>query len=288
MDYLLESVSATAVLLTGNGRFVQDLLLWSTSEFGYLRLGDGFVQSSSIMPQNAIRWRSNTRAPSEQSSGAGSGYCLSVHNTPFGDIVDTEDDLQPLVASVYRDATRTMSLIAAAMKTAEFDPGRMEAHAGDGWTTLTELADTLVRDRGMAFKTAHAIAARLVAARAAQPGEPLEELMGKVSAELLGAPVSYTAQELAAILSPRHFVAVRRTWGGPAPEETARALTVSLANLEATGAWHDRAFRALRYAEGVLRERAALHYEIADAPRPVFYDEAVEAVIESFRFLKIT
>ena len=49
VDYLLESTSASAVLLAGLGRFVQDLLLWSTSEFDYVRLGDGFVQSSSIM-----------------------------------------------------------------------------------------------------------------------------------------------------------------------------------------------------------------------------------------------
>ena len=51
VDYLLESVSAAAVLLVGLGRFVQDLLLWCTVEFGYLRLADGFVQASSIMPQ---------------------------------------------------------------------------------------------------------------------------------------------------------------------------------------------------------------------------------------------
>ena len=51
VDYLLESTSAAAVLLTGLGRFVQDLLLWCTAEFDYLRLGDGFVQCSSIMPQ---------------------------------------------------------------------------------------------------------------------------------------------------------------------------------------------------------------------------------------------
>jgi argininosuccinate lyase len=51
VDYLLESVSAAAVLLAGLGRVVQDLLLWCTAEFGYLRLADGFVQSSSIMPQ---------------------------------------------------------------------------------------------------------------------------------------------------------------------------------------------------------------------------------------------
>jgi len=51
VDYLLESTSATAVMLTGLGRLVQDLLTWSTAEFSYVRFGDGFVQSSSIMPQ---------------------------------------------------------------------------------------------------------------------------------------------------------------------------------------------------------------------------------------------
>ena len=51
VDYLLESVSAATVLLVGLGRVVQDLLLWCTAEFGYLRLSDGFVQCSSIMPQ---------------------------------------------------------------------------------------------------------------------------------------------------------------------------------------------------------------------------------------------
>ena len=51
VDYLLESTAATSVLLAGLGRFVQDLLLWCTSEFSYVRFGDGFVQSSSFMPQ---------------------------------------------------------------------------------------------------------------------------------------------------------------------------------------------------------------------------------------------
>src|SRR5262249_4262162 len=51
VDYLLESVSATAVLVAGLGRVVQDLLLWCTPEFGYLILGEGYAQGSSIMPQ---------------------------------------------------------------------------------------------------------------------------------------------------------------------------------------------------------------------------------------------
>jgi argininosuccinate lyase len=123
VDYLLESVSATAVLLAGLGRVVQDLLLWCTAEFGYLRLADGFVQGSSIMPQKRNPWRSSTRARSAaRRSGRPGGIMLAVHNTPFGDIVDTEDDLQPLVFSMFKDAARAVRLVGAAMETAAVQP----------------------------------------------------------------------------------------------------------------------------------------------------------------------
>src|SRR4051795_1660763 len=144
VDYLLESVSATAVLLVGVGRFVQDLLLWSTSEFDYVRVGDGFVQSSSIMPQkrNPVALE-HARAIGSKAVGQAQAIALALHNTPFGDIVDTEDDLQPLVFSMFRDATRAVKLVAAAMQTAEFDAARLEARAGHGGTTMTELSGTL-------------------------------------------------------------------------------------------------------------------------------------------------
>ena len=115
VDYLLESVSAAAVMLTGLGRFVQDLLLWGTAEFGYLRLADGFVQSSSIMPQkrNPVALE-HARAIGSKAVGQAGAIVIAVHNTPFGDVVDTEDDLQPLVASMFRDARRAVVLVAAA------------------------------------------------------------------------------------------------------------------------------------------------------------------------------
>jgi len=258
VDYLLESISAMAVLLTGHGRVVQDFLLWSTSEFGYLRLGDGFVQPSSIMPQkrNPVALE-HARAIGSKALGQALAVMTSVHNTPFGDIVDTEDDLQPLVASAFRDANRTVSLVAAAMGTAEFDPARLEAHAGDGWTTLTELADTLVRDHGLAFKTAHAISARLVAGAARFPDKPLHELVKEASVSLTREPISYTEEKLAKILSPRHFVMIRHTWGGPAPEETRRAIDVSRAQLKADREWLTGSSDALEKAALSLKERAS-------------------------------
>jgi argininosuccinate lyase len=258
VDYLLESTSAAAVLLAGLGRFVQDLLLWSTSEFDYVRLGDGFVQSSSIMPQkrNPVALE-HARAIGSKALGQAQAIVTSVHNTPFGDIVDTEDDLQPLVFSMFRDATRTVKLVAAALRTAEFDAARLEARAGEGWTTLTELADTLVRDHGIPFRTAHAIAGRLITARQRDPNRPLAALLADASADLLGAPLQYSDAALTHILSPRHFVDVRRTHGGPAPEETARAAAVSRALLDEDQAWWTNTTDALTAAERRLSDRAA-------------------------------
>jgi argininosuccinate lyase len=258
VDYLLESTSAAAVLVTGLGRFVQDLLLWSTAEFGYVRFGDGFVQCSSIMPQkrNPVAIE-HARAIGSKALGQSMAIVTTVHNTPFGDIVDTEDDLQPLVFAMFRDAARAVRLVAAALTTAEFDAARLEARAGDGWTTLTELADTLVREHRLPFKTAHAIAARLVGGRQRDPKRPLAQILADASAELLGTPLTYSEDELAKILSPRHFVEIRRTLGGPAPEETARAARVSRQQLEADERSWTNATDALAKAERALAERSA-------------------------------
>ena len=258
VDYLLESTSATAVLLTGNGRFVQDMLLWSTGEFGYLRLGDGYVQGSSIMPQkrNPVALE-HARAIGSKALGQAQAIVLAAHNTPFGDIVDTEDDLQPLVFAMFRDATRTVNLVAAAMSSAEFDAAKLEARAGDGWSTLTELADTLVRDHDLPFRKAHAIAAHFVGGRQRYPDRRFAELLTDASTEVLGHALSYTEEQLARILSPRHFVEIRKTFGGPAPDETARAAKVSRQQLDADEAWWAAATDALVKAEQTLAERSA-------------------------------
>ena len=97
------------MLVVGLGRVLQDLLTWCTAELGYLRLADGFVQSSSIMPQkrNPVALE-HARALRARRWDRRRRIMLAVHNTPFGDIVDIEDDLQPLVASMFRDARRAV------------------------------------------------------------------------------------------------------------------------------------------------------------------------------------
>jgi argininosuccinate lyase len=260
VDYLLESVSATAVLLAGLGRVVQDLLLWCTTEFGYLRLADGFVQGSSIMPQkrNPVALE-HARAIASKALGQASGIVLAVHNTPFGDIVDTEDDLQPLVTQMFRDAARAVTLVAAAMASAQFDVEKLAARAAQNWITITELADTLARDHGLPFKAAHHIAARLIQAVADHgPARvSLASVLREVSREVAGREIVYTDPQLAEILSPRHFVEVRRTHGGPSPSETRRALGVSEVCLAADETWLGETRERLASAQRALKAATA-------------------------------
>jgi argininosuccinate lyase len=257
VDYLLQSVSAAAVLLAGLGRVVQDLLLWCTTEFGYLRLGDGFVQGSSIMPQkrNPVALE-HARAIGSKALGQAGAVLLSVHNTPFGDIVDTEDDLQPLVASMFRDANRAVRLVAAALGSARFDCAKMAERAEQGWITVTELADTITRDHGVPFKTGHTIASRFVAECSRRPGTSRAAVLREVSTSVLGGPVEYDDRALDELLSARHFVEVRKTFGGPAPAETARAIARSRELLTSDTEWLDGAVNSLRGAERKLKDAA--------------------------------
>jgi argininosuccinate lyase len=258
VDYVLESLSATAVLLVGLGRVLQDLLLWCTMEVQYLRLADGFVQGSSIMPQkrNPVGLE-HARAITSKALAQASGVMMAVHNTPFGDIVDTEDDLQPLVSAAFRDATRGVRLVAAVMKDAEFNRELMEARARANWITITELADTLTREHGLPFCHSHTVAVRLIAARDRSPEAPLSRLLAQVAADVAGVSVQYTDAELLELLSPQHFVGVRSAPGGPAPEETARAIAASRTLLSGDRTWLSETRGGLDDAARLLRESAA-------------------------------
>jgi argininosuccinate lyase len=258
VDYLLESVAAAAVLLAGLGRVLQDLLLWCMPDVGYLKLSDEFVQCSSIMPQkrNPVALE-HARAIASKALGQAAAIQLTVHNTPFGDIVDTEDDLQPLVVEMFRNASRAVALVAAAMEPAEFDVPRLAEGASRGWITVTELADTLARDHDLPFRTAHGVAARLIATARAEPDRPLSLLLRRASKELAGREIAYDEAALARILSPTHFVEVRKTLGGPSPSETERALGVARLAVTRDEAWLSETRTKLARASQLLKESSA-------------------------------
>ena len=125
IDYITETAAAVAVAMVNIGKLVQDLLLWSTREFGYLRLADAFVQSSSIMPQkrNPVALE-HVRILASRALGEAQAVLTCAHNTPFGDVNDSEDDLQPLVFTMFADARRALRLLAGALENCAGRHGR--------------------------------------------------------------------------------------------------------------------------------------------------------------------
>jgi argininosuccinate lyase len=199
----------------------------------------------------------HARAIASRALGGAIAVQVAAHNTPFGDVVDGEDDFQPLVDRLFHDARRALRLTSASLATAEFDVSRLASRAATGGTTLTELADTLVREHGLAFATAHAIAARVAAVVSADPGAPLAAAVADASAAIAGAAIVYDEERLAALLSATHFVAVRTTFGGPAPGSTASALAASEGRLHDDRRWLDGTRRRLSEAEALLARRSA-------------------------------
>jgi len=258
VDYFVELAGAGIALLVNVGRFAQEFLQMSMVEFDALRLPDGYVQTSSIMPQkrNPVALE-HVRAIGSKALGQLLGVCTAVHNTPFGDINDVEDDLQPLVYSGLRDACRAVGLLGASLGSATFNTEHLARRAGADFITVTELADTIVRDAGLPFSKAHALVARCVAAATEQGGDISYSMLQEAARAVTGNSLPLDEETLARVLTPEYFVAVRQVHGGPAPEETRRALGEQVQRHDAHVAWLGTATSRLAAAAGALSDAVA-------------------------------
>lgn len=236
VDYVAESMSALAVAMLGCGKFTQDLLLWCTQEFGFMRVGDAWAQISSIMPQkrNPVAFE-HARVLLSRAFAQAQAVLVCCHNTPFGDIVDSEDDLWPAVFRATDDAGRALSLLRAAFADMTVNTERMASLAQARFITVTEVADSLVRDGGLSFREAHAVVAEAVKRCGADDSlECIHQALTAASTDILNGPLPLSGAQVMAALDPRYFVAVRTVAGGPAPV----TLRLALANSRETLADH--------------------------------------------------
>lgn len=232
-DYISETAAAIAISMVNLGKVTQDFLLWCTVEFGFLRLADSWVQISSIMPQkrNPVAFE-HVRILASKALGYSQGVLTASHNTPFGDIVDSEDDLQPLVFTMTAEALRALRLFAGIVPDCEVNVARMSERANADFLSVTELADTLVRSEQISFREAHHIVS---AAVRALHGHYSPEAM--VDAVLNAHPIQTPRATLLKALDPVNFVAIRRIPGGPAIEPMRAAIQEAEFEIAQTQQW---------------------------------------------------
>lgn len=239
IDYVTEAASALAVCMVNLGKLVHDLLLWCTVEFGFLRLSDAYVQCSSIMPQkrNPVSLE-HTRILSSKAFSQAQGILTCAHNTPAGDIVDSEDDLQPLVFSSFADGLRALKLFAGLMSQAEFHREHMEKRAQGDFLTVTELADTLVREEEISFRLAHKLVhAAVIALDEKYDVDRMAQSVRELAPGILGQKLKITDETLRRALDARNFVDIRRVRGGPAPSETVKEIALAAEEIQNAREW---------------------------------------------------
>jgi argininosuccinate lyase len=158
-------------------------------------------------------------------------------------------DLQELTPHLWRGveaARRSVPLLSGMVGTASFGTERMAAEAGRGFSTATELADVLVREYGLPFRTAHRIVGRAV--RHGSLDLATVEAAAREAASLSVTERGLTQEKIDSVLDPAHAVAVRSIIGGPAPAAVAVQLSEQRELLARDAAWAEETDAALSNA----------------------------------------
>ena len=222
-DFALETLADISILMTNVSRLCEELVIWSTSFVKFVELDDAFCSTSSIMPQKKNPDTAEImRAKSGSVFGAFAGALLTIKGLPMSYNRDLQE-LTPHLWRGMRDAKESLRLLIDMLSSASFDTDRMREEAGKGYSTATELADTLVRSYGIAFRTAHTIVGRAV-----QKGN-LSLLTLEDSAQETGSGISLigkglTQQNIDDALDVKNSIALRKAPGGPAPFATKIAI----------------------------------------------------------------
>ncbi len=215
-DFALESLSAASICAMHLSRFAEELCYWASAQFRFVRLSDSFSTGSSIMPQKRNPDAAElVRGKAGRIFGALNGLLVVMKGLPLTYSKDMQEDKEPVF-----DAFQNLSLCLAAMTgmvdDLSPDAERLEAAAGAGYSTATDLADWLVRELGMPFRDAHHVTGRVVAL-AESRGCGLEDL----TLEDMQAIEPDLHEGVFAVLGVENSVKSRTSFGGTAPDSVA-------------------------------------------------------------------
>jgi argininosuccinate lyase len=228
-DFAIEFCAAASVAMMHFSRWSEELVLWSSQQFGFIDLPDRFCTGSSIMPQ-----KKNPDVPElvRGKSGRVFGHLFALltlmKGQPLAYNKDNQEDKEPLFDAV--DTLRdTLTALAGMLPHIDVRAERMHRAAADGYATATDLADYLVR-KSVPFRDAHEIVGKCVAFAIAQ-GRPLDRLTHDELTQFSPA----IEPDVFALLGVDGSVAARNHVGGTAPAQVRAAVARARARLADTG-----------------------------------------------------
>ena len=219
-DFALDYLAAAAQCSLHLSRLAEELILWASPMFGFIKLSDDYSTGSSIMPQKRNPDAAElVRGHSGRIVGALTSLMVTMKGLPLAYSKDMQDDKQPLFEA--RDLLMlSLQALAGMVETVEFVPERMREAAASGFSTATDLADWLVREADVPFREAHHITGRAVKLAEEQncglaelPLEALQDIDPRIDDRVFS------------VLSVEASVASRTSYGGTAPDQVRYQIT---------------------------------------------------------------
>ncbi|MEQ8542489.1 MAG: argininosuccinate lyase [Roseitalea porphyridii] len=229
-DFALEFLSVASICATHLSRLAEEIVIWSTPQFGFVTLSDAFSTGSSIMPQKKNPHAAElVRAKTGRINGAFIALSTVMKGLPLAYSKDMQEDKEQVF-----DAARALDLALAAMTGMVADltvnEKAMKKAAGAGYSIATDLADWLVRELGLPFRQAHHVTGRAVAL-ASERGVGLERL----SLDELRTIHDGITANVFSVLTVTRSVASRTSFGGTAPREVKKQIRHWRKRLEKMG-----------------------------------------------------
>jgi argininosuccinate lyase len=218
-DFALEFLSIASICATHLSRLAEEIVIWSTPQFGFIRLSDAFSTGSSIMPQKKNPDAAElVRAKTGRINGSLVALLTVMKGLPLAYSKDMQEDKEQVF-----DSAESLELAIAAMTGMVRDmtirTDKMKAAAGSGYSTATDLADWLVREAGLPFRDAHHATGKAVAMAEAKACD-----LAELSLEDLQSINPAITAGIFDVLTVEASVASRKSFGGTAPSEVRKQI----------------------------------------------------------------
>jgi argininosuccinate lyase len=222
-DFITETLSVLAITEANVSRLASELILWSTTEFGFIEIASEFASTSSIMPQkknpDTLEIMRSKSALAYGNLIAGLSMVRGLPNSYNRDF----QELSPLLHDSLEITKQSLTLLEKIVKTMKVNKKRMEEACEEGFIMATELADMLVKEEGMPFRDAHQLVGAAVK-QAIKGNKTSSEIDSKFLSKIRGWPKGIPENKIKEVLSPQAVVNSKNTLGGPAPIETKKRI----------------------------------------------------------------
>ncbi|WP_409199448.1 argininosuccinate lyase [Methanobrevibacter sp. DSM 116169] len=220
-DFISETVFDLSSLMTTLSKICEELILWSSYEFGVVKIADEYSSTSSIMPQKK---NPDVAELARSKATIVNGELITILTILKAIPYTYNRDLQEITPHLWNAVTvseDTLNIVTKMLLSAEFNKKRCLELAGSNFATVTDLADLMVRERKIPFRTAHKIVGRVVNEAIDQNKSTNDidsEFIDNIAIELDFKPLNLGDELVQKVLDPLENVKIRSVPGGPSPE----------------------------------------------------------------------